>query len=76
MTIPRNQCSHLVLQFNSGDYYIFCVDCGGKWCAHSLNGREYGQDAKGDHIGADSSVCIAPGMNLSGARRYALKQNP
>ena len=64
---PRTECEHETLQFSSGDYYIFCVDCGGKWCAHNASSREY-DSLTG--VGADPNVCVAPGNGLSGQRRY------
>lgn len=27
----REQCIHPKLNFGSGDYYLFCHDCGGWW---------------------------------------------
>jgi len=32
MTVPADQCRHPKLNFGSGDYYIFCHDCGRWWC--------------------------------------------
>jgi hypothetical protein len=28
---PREECSHLILNFGSGDFYIFCHACGARW---------------------------------------------
>ena len=70
---PRSECLHETLQFNSGDYYIFCADCGSKWCAHNAEDREYDFLPDGSRVGADPSVCVAPGNQLSGQRRYTIR---
>ena len=63
---PRNECTHDVLRFGSGDYYIFCSDCGGKWAAMSYSQSEYGTGKYGNPVGANSSVCVYPYAFIAG----------
>lgn len=37
--IDRKDCRHAKLTFGSGDFYIFCYECGAVWVA-----REIGSD--------------------------------
>lgn len=37
MPTPADQCTHDTLQFGSGDFYLFCHECGGKWGRISQN---------------------------------------
>ncbi len=51
--MSNSGCIHLKLQFNSGDYYVSCVDCGAMWMRKSHGTRpEYGFDHQGRQIGA------------------------
>ena len=65
----RKECNHETLYFASGDYYIFCRQCPGKWVAHNMFQQEYGFDKHGMRIGADPSNC---NPNLSGQERIKL----
>jgi hypothetical protein len=58
-----NDCKHESLQFGSGDYYIFCHECGRKWCMMSNFIPEYTLGPVGKSIaGADPSNCV-PGFS-------------
>lgn len=54
-------CNHPRLQFNSGDYYLTCRDCGARWAriGYITDQPEYGVDAKGFHIGARPDLANA-----------------
>lgn len=28
---PVEECDHATIHFGSGDYYLFCHDCGARW---------------------------------------------
>lgn len=34
----KADCSHNTLTFGSGDYYLFCDQCGARWCRISIRG--------------------------------------
>ncbi len=34
--LKREDCTHRVLRFGSGDYYIFCHDCDARWVASQI----------------------------------------
>ena len=47
------ECIHANLQFNSGDYYVSCIDCHAMWMRKSRGSQpEYGYDYQGRKIGA------------------------
>ena len=47
------ECIHANLQFNSGDYYVSCIDCHAMWMRKSRGSQpEYGYDHQGRKIGA------------------------
>lgn len=55
MAIPlETNCMHLRLFLGSGDYYVFCRDCGAAWMRRGNSQRpEYGLLANGTPVGAD-----------------------
>jgi len=61
-------CVHARLQFNSGDYYVACVDCGAMWMRKSRGLQpEYGFDHQGRRIGAapeESNIGCQPAPGL------------
>ena len=68
-------CQHTRLRFNSGDYYIACVDCPSRWATISHGRPEYGEDKDGRAIGADPSVANQ-GFEQHGDHRDIRQQNP
>lgn len=61
-------CKHEMLSFGSGDYYLFCDQCGDRWVKHREGRREYGFGVDGREIGADPTACIE-GFSDRRARR-------
>ena len=57
--IPREECNHPELTFGSGDYYIFCYECGAIWATTSI---------QSDRIAPEESN-RGKGMSLSGEKR-------
>jgi hypothetical protein len=56
--MDKNACPHNTLQFASGDYYIFCLDCIKYWCCNP----------KGDGALEGQNWNDGPGVTLSGTR--------
>ena len=52
------ECAHDTLHFGSGDYYVFCHECGGQWgrISGSIDEYRFGQDGKIE-VGCDP--CLA-----------------
>lgn len=72
--ISVHDCEHEEIQFNSGDYYIYCLGCGSKWVRHNLHDMEY-TISDGRAIGADPSAANkGKGGGLSGHKRYKVKE--
>ncbi len=43
--MDKQNCPHNTVRFASGDYYIFCEDCGKYWCCNPQgDGALEGQD--------------------------------
>lgn len=67
----REDCDHKTLMFGSGDYYIFCQDCGAKWMGHDGSSQEYGVSATGKPVGATPETSNkGKGAYLSGKVRH------
>ncbi len=54
-------CKHETLMFGSGDYYVFCQECGDRWIKGRLGRQEYGPCTNGKMIGGDPTACV-PGF--------------
>ncbi len=68
--VPVEECDHPKLQFGSGDYYIFCQACGGRWVRTGHDRPEYGIDKDGKEVGGNPSVANQGiGSGLSGSVR-------
>jgi len=50
----RSECDHPSLMFASGDYYLFCHDCGAKW-ATIVNWNEISPQSANQGVGAQLS---------------------
>jgi hypothetical protein len=64
---PREECAHLILNFGSGDFYLFCHSCGARWAT-----IDYADPTKSwsDEI-APQSANKGLGAHLSGHARVA-----
>ncbi len=63
MPTPADQCTHDALQFGSGDFYLFCHECGGWWARIA---------PQGERVAPELSNRGAGGQ-LSGQQRVALQ---
>jgi hypothetical protein len=50
-------CPHDHLTFNSGDYYLHCLDCHAYWGRINIGQPEYGTDANGIRVGCWPELC-------------------
>lgn len=64
-------CQHKRLHFTSGTYYLFCADCGAKWCRHAIGKPEYSdaggaspEASWGEHV--QNVVRVAPHVAARG----------
>lgn len=68
--IAREKCDHKELWFGSGDFYIFCQNCGARWATISWQQPEYGYDKDGKPIGVcPEDANKGEGSRLSGTKR-------
>ena len=54
----QNTCGHEKLTFGSGDFYIFCVDCGRSWIHKNT---------------ADDTISYDHGHGVDGGNEYRVK---
>jgi hypothetical protein len=59
--VNREECEHKAIYFGSGDYYLFCHNCGARWvCTNEVR-----------DIGSPELANKGVGCTLSGSVRIA-----
>ena len=60
MLKDQKDCRHEKLTFGSGDFYVFCVDCGRSWVHRKME---------------DDTISYEHGQNVTGEYRVAFPDN-
>lgn len=59
--VPTGECRHPNLHFGSGDYYIFCHDCGRWWCTIDPTTHDVRPDLANLGVGSQLSGQVRTG---------------